>query len=41
MIDGVSDSQAVKGEVVPPDELRDWQWAKRHYIPGKIPPALR
>ena len=41
MIDGVSDSQTVKGEAVPADELRDWQWAKRHYIPGKIPSALR
>ncbi len=41
MIDGISDSQEVKGEAVPPNELRDWLWAKRHYIPGRIPPELR
>lgn len=40
MIDGVSQSQDVKGEAVPPDELRDWEWARRHYIPGKIPAGL-
>ncbi len=40
MIDGVSDSQTVKGEEVPPGQERDWQWAKRHYIPGKIPANL-
>lgn len=41
MINGIEDSQEVKGETVPPDQLRDWEWAKKHYIPGRIPAGLR
>jgi prepilin-type processing-associated H-X9-DG protein len=41
MIRGIEDSQDVKGETVPANELRDWQWAKKHYIPGRIPESLR
>ncbi|NLH17455.1 MAG: type II secretion system protein [Phycisphaerae bacterium] len=41
MINSMEDSQEIKGEAVPANELRDWEWARKHYIPGKIPPSIR
>lgn len=41
MVESMEDSQSIKNEPVPAGQLRDWEWARRHYIPGKIPPSLR
>jgi len=41
MIDGMSDSQDVKGEAVLPNQPRDYDWAKKHYIPSETPVHLR
>ncbi|MBE0534776.1 MAG: prepilin-type N-terminal cleavage/methylation domain-containing protein [Phycisphaerae bacterium] len=41
MIDGVSDSEQVKFKDVLPGQPRDYDWAKKHYIPGSTPAHLR